>query len=63
MRIWHMSGNPSLGLFSRAFANPEGFRQCFALRMRGWKPFNSYWWSKPGKKLAQAIKDGVVCVR
>lgn len=56
MHIWHMSGNHKLGLYSRAFAKPVGFYQRVILFIRGWKPFNEYWWSKPSKQLKEVLK-------
>ena len=35
--------------FSRAFANPTTLRMKVILYLRGWRPYNAYWWSKRGR--------------
>ena len=53
MKIWHIYINNR----SRAFANPNSIREYFILFIRGWKPFNNKWWSKPSNNLKIALKN------
>ncbi len=62
MNIWHISGNYNYHstsshtkLYSRAFANPNNIFIKIHLLLRGWRPFNHLWWSKPSKQLKEVL--------
>ena len=59
MRIWHISGNRKQGYYSRAFANPKNICQKIAMYLRGWRPFNAHWWSKPSHQYVIAYKESL----
>lgn len=52
MRIWHISLKfDGRGIANRAFITaPKNPIRMIYLMVRGWYPFNEYWWSKLGRR-------------
>lgn len=51
LKVWHIHVNK----YSRAFAKPRNILECIAFLIKGWRPFNAYWWSKPSKTLKDIL--------
>ena len=47
--VWHVRGD-----FSRAFVKPQGLCHRIYLWLRGYRPFNHIWWSKPSPASEEA---------
>jgi hypothetical protein len=46
----------NVGGYARAFARPAGLAGRIAFLLRGWRPFNAHWWSKPNAKQAALVR-------
>ncbi len=51
MKVWHLRIKQN----ARAFADPKGIIQCSILFIKGWRPFNHLWWSKPSNNLKKTL--------